>query len=115
MNLEYYLKLTQSFCEARDWDRFHSPKELAIGLSTEANELLAIFRFLDQQQTQQALLTHQEAIADEVADVFFFLLRFVQLHQIDLEQAFLKKLAKNEIKYPVSLVKGKNLKYNQYK
>ena len=115
MQLEDLIKATQQFCEQRDWDQFHSPKELAIGLSTEANELLAIFRFLSESQMQEALIHNKEAIADELADVLFFLLRFAQLHQIELVEAFLNKLDKNALKYPISTSKGNNYKYNQSK
>ena len=68
----------QKFCEERDWDQFHNPKDLAIGISTEANELLDIFRFKSEEQMkaqfqEESIRTH---IEEEVADVLFFVLRF---------------------------------------
>ena len=68
----------REFCEARDWDQFHSPKELAIGLVTESAELLAHLRFLSEDQVRERLSNADDrsAIEHEVADVLFFLLRF---------------------------------------
>ena len=79
----------RSFCEERDWDQFHNPKDLAIGISTEAGELLEIFRFMSAEQ-QAALLAGDETrehIEDELADVFFFVLRFAQMNGVDLGRA----------------------------
>ncbi len=105
----------QSFCEARDWDQFHAPQQLAIGLVTESAELLDLFRFKTDPQVQ-ALMADPNGrgkVEDELADVHFFLLRFSQLHGIDLSRALENKLAKNEKKYPVEKSRGKNLKYDQ--
>lgn len=105
----------KAFCEARDWDQFHSPDQLAIGLATEAAELLALFRFKTPGQASELLATPatREKVSDELADVYFFLLRFAQMNNIDLEAALSAKLAKNEAKYPVAKSKGKNLKYDE--
>ena len=103
------------FCEERDWDQFHNPKDLAIGISTEANELLDIFRFkTDGQMTamfqDSVMKVH---IEEEIADVLFFILRFAQMNHLDLEQCLNDKLIKNAKKYPVDKIKGKNLKYTE--
>lgn len=103
----------QKFCEARDWDQFHSPKELAIGLITEASELLEHFRFQNDQQIK-TLMENPKArveIADELADALFFVLRFAQLHGIDLTTAYMAKMDRNEKKYPVEKARGSNKKY----
>ncbi len=88
----------QSFCADRDWDQFHSPKELAIGISTEAGELLDHFRFKTDEQMINIMKNpdRKEAISDELADVFFFVLRFAQKNDIDLTQAFFNKMEKNK-------------------
>jgi NTP pyrophosphatase (non-canonical NTP hydrolase) len=102
----------RAFCEARDWDQFHTPKELAIGAVTEAAELLDLFRFLDDDQ-QRALLAdaaQRERVEHELADVLFFLLRFAQLHDVDLAGALERKMALNEQRYPVDLSRGRNAK-----
>jgi len=104
----------QRFCEERDWDQFHGAKDLAIGVTTEAAELLDLFRFLDEAQVA-ALLAEarsREAIEDELADVLFFLLRFAQRFDVDLASALERKMKKNAEKYPVAKAKGRNAKYD---
>lgn len=105
----------QMFCEERDWDQFHNPKDLAIGVSTEANELLDIFRFKSEEQmkSQFADASTRIHIEEEVADVLFFILRFAQMNGIDLEKCLDDKLVKNAEKYPVEGSKGSNKKYNE--
>jgi NTP pyrophosphatase (non-canonical NTP hydrolase) len=105
----------RSFCEARDWDQYHGPKDLAIGVITEASELLEHFRFQSDEQALDLLNDPQirEEIEDELADVLFFLLRFSQRFDVDLDKALLRKLEKSERKYPVEKAKGKNTKYTK--
>lgn len=105
----------QQFCEARDWDRFHAPQQLAVGLVTEAAELLDLFRFKDDAQVRALMAdpAKRGRVEDELADVYFFLLRFAQMNQIDLGRALTNKLAQNEAKYPVEKARGKNLKYDE--
>lgn len=113
-NIKDLIKVVQDFCEARDWDQFHNPKELAIGMSTESNELLDIFRFKSVEQMQEQLnSSKREDIEDELSDVFFFVLRFAQMYDIDLEKALKHKVAKNDAKYPVDKFKGSNKKYKE--
>ena len=88
---------------------------MAIGISTEANELLDIFRF---KTNEQMVKMFQDSvikvnIEDEIADVLFFILRFAQMNHLDLEQCLNDKLIKNAKKYPVDKIKGKNLKYTE--
>lgn len=105
----------QSFCADRDWDQFHSPKELAIGISTEAGELLDHFRFKTTEQMSSMMENpgRKEEISDELADVFFFVLRFAQKNEIDLTEAFFNKMEKNSKKYSIEEYKGSNLKYTE--
>jgi NTP pyrophosphatase (non-canonical NTP hydrolase) len=107
--------LVRSFCEERDWDQFHNPKDLAIGISTEANELLDIFRFKSEKDIQQLFLDtdKREHIEEEIADVLFFVLRFAQMNHIDLQKALQMKIEKNALKYSVESSKGSNRKYNE--
>lgn len=106
----------QSFCEARDWDQFHSPKELAIGMSTESNELLDLFRFKTEEQLKEMMNdpAFKQKACEELADVFFFVLRFAQMNSIDLAEALNRKMSKNAQKYPVDKAKGSNKKYNEF-
>ena len=105
----------KKFCEERDWNQFHNPKDLAIGISTEANELLDIFRF---KTNEQMVAMFQDSvmkvhIEEEIADVLFFILRFAQMNHLDLEQCLNDKLIKNAKKYPVDKIKGIAKKYNE--
>ena len=109
-------KIIKEFCIARDWDQFHSPKDLAIGISTESNELLDLFRFKSEDQMQEMMKDDEkrEKISEELSDVFYFLLRFSEVYGFDLEKGLVDKMKKNAWKYPVEMVKGKNLKYTEY-
>lgn len=113
--LKELMSLIDNFCKERDWEQFHTPKDLAIGISTEANELLQIFRFKSNAEIKHLLNSSRKSdIEEELADVLYFVLRFAQLNNIDLSSAIRKKLAKNEQKYPVEKVKGNNKKYDEY-
>jgi NTP pyrophosphatase (non-canonical NTP hydrolase) len=102
----------RSFCEARDWDQFHGAKDLAIGIATEAAELLEHFRFQSEVEVQKILddPVGRKEIQDELADVLIFVLRFGQRFEVDLVTAVLDKLAQNEARYPVETAQGSNRK-----
>ena|SRR5579863_6259205 len=105
----------QKFCEDRDWDQYHGAKDLAIGVITEASELLEHFRFKNEKEAE-ALFKNKakkEEVSDELADVLFFVIRFAQRYNIDLAQATKRKLTKSGKKYPVSKFKGSNRKYTE--
>jgi NTP pyrophosphatase (non-canonical NTP hydrolase) len=104
-----------NFCEVRDWDQFHGPKDLAIGVITEASELLEHFRFQSDERSLELLNDPRarEEIEDELADVLFFLIRFSQRFNDDLTKVLLRKLEKSEQKYPVEKAKGSNTKYTK--
>ena len=114
-SLQELSNMVRQFCEARDWDQFHSPKDLAIGVITEAAELLEYFRFQSDEQALAFLEDPKlkEEIEDELADVFFFLLRFSQRFEIDLNRALQRKMKKSGRKYPIEKAKGKNIKYTK--
>jgi NTP pyrophosphatase (non-canonical NTP hydrolase) len=105
----------QKFCEDREWDQFHSPKELAIGVITESAELLEHFRFKSEKEMKEILSdTKKRAeIGEELADIMFFLLRFSQMYKFDLSEEILNKIAKNEIRLPIEKSKGQNRKYTE--
>lgn len=114
-DLQKLTGLVREFCEARDWDQFHGAKDLAIGISTEAAELLDLFRFKNENEVAARFQdpTSREKIEDEIADIFFFVLRFSQMNKIDLEQSLRNKMAKSALKYPVESAKGSNKKYTE--
>ncbi|MCD1293869.1 nucleotide pyrophosphohydrolase [Methanocella sp. CWC-04] len=105
----------QRFCEDRDWDRFHNAKDLAIGISTEAAELLDNFRFKSNNEIEGLFFKDEtrEQITQELADVMFFILRFSQVYDIDLAEELTKKMEINEKKYPVEKARGSNKKYTE--
>jgi NTP pyrophosphatase (non-canonical NTP hydrolase) len=107
-------EIVRQFCEERDWDQFHSPKELAIGVSTEGSELLELFRFKSDEEVMQIVEhTKRQQVAEELADVFYFVLRFAQKFNFDLSEEFHKKMRKNSERYPVHKSKGTNKKYSE--
>lgn len=93
----------RDFCDARDWRKYHTPKELAIGMATESSELLQLFRFMSDERIAEMFVDteQRQAIEDEVADTLLFLLRFADLNEIDLPAALSSKLKRNGERYPV--------------
>jgi NTP pyrophosphatase (non-canonical NTP hydrolase) len=105
----------REFCERRDWKQYHTPKDLAIGLVTESSELLELFRFKDLTE-QSDLLADSETREDveaELADILFFLLRYADLYDIDLDAALERKLETNRARYPTNEYRGSNRKYDE--
>ncbi|WP_278540533.1 nucleotide pyrophosphohydrolase [Oxalobacter formigenes] len=106
----------QRFSTDRDWDPFHTPKNIASALSVEASELLEIFQWTRGQHDwseiddDESVRTHVE---EEVADILLYLIRFASLAKIDLQQAALDKMQKNAVKYPIESAKGSDRKYNE--
>jgi len=108
-------EIIKKHCEERDWDQFHNAKELAIALSIEASELLEHFRFKTWEEVDSLFKDpkKKEGIGDEMADVLYFLTRLSQKYNIDLSEAFERKMKENARKYPVEKAKGSNKKYNE--
>ncbi len=98
----------KAFNEARDWGQFHTPKDLAMALSVEANELLELFLW-----KKGDAPFDQERVREEIADVAITLMNLANQTGIDLTQAIRDKLALNAERYPVELSRGKALKYDQ--
>lgn len=111
-DLDAYEENVKAFVQARDWEQFHAPKDLAIGLVTEASELLELFRFLQEDDVQARLEdpAFRNRVRDEVGDAFFFLVRFAQQLEIDLLEAAHAKLDKSKEKYPAEEYRGDNWK-----
>ena len=90
----------QAFADARDWNRFHSPKNLAMALTVEAAELQEILQWLTQEEAYNITSAQRAALADEVADIMIYLARFASIAGIDIDAAVEQKLVKNALKYP---------------
>ena len=97
--------LVKKFCDQRDWKKFHNPKDLAIGISTEAAELLQIFRFKNEHESKEMLKDSRkrEEVGEELADVLYFVLRFAQLYDFDLSDELKKSSGKTRKDTPLSL------------
>ena len=102
------------FAAARDWDRFHSPKNLAMALSVEAAELVEEFQWLTEEQSRALEPERYERVRLEAADVLIYLLRIADKLGIDLLRAADDKIAINERKYPADRVRGDSRKYTEY-
>jgi len=104
----------QDFADARDWDQFHSPKNLSMALSVEASELVECFQWLTEAQSQNLTPEQKQAVVDEIADVQVYLLRLATKLDVNILEAVEQKMLKNEAKYPAELVKGSAKKYTAY-
>lgn len=104
----------REFSQERDWERFHSPKNLASALAVEAAELLEPFQWLTEEQSRQLSMEKKSHVCDEIADVFLYLLQLSDALQIDLLEAARRKLRANADKYPVSLARGTSAKYTEF-
>lgn len=104
----------REFARERDWEQFHTPKNLAMALTVEAAELQEIFQWLTDAQSAALTDLQRQQVADEMADVLLYLCRMADVLAIDLPTAAEAKLARNAEKYPAALVKGKSAKYDEY-
>lgn len=102
------------FADERDWARFHSPRNLAMAVSVEANELLELYLWSEDDGPQPPVASRRPRAEDEAADVLICLLNFCHRADIDLGAAFARKLAGARDKYPAERVRGKSLKYDEY-
>lgn len=101
------------FAGARDWQQFHTPKNLAMALSVEAAELLEQFQWLTAEQSTHLEARRKRAVADEIADVLLYLTRLADVLQIDPLAAAQRKMRQNARKYPVLRARGNARKYNE--
>ncbi len=104
----------REFAQARDWDQFHSPKNLSMALMVETAELLEHFQWLSEAQSTSLENERKNAVAEELADVLLYLVRLSDKLDVNLLEAALNKLTKNAEKYPADQVRGSAKKYNQY-
>ncbi len=115
MDLENLKTKLRKFSKDRDWEKFHSPKNIAIALSVEASELLEIFQWSKDGGFNEIKDLHKKKeIENEIADVFNYLVKLVDILDLDLETISMNKIIENEKKYPIEKVKGKALKYSKY-
>ena len=113
-DLEELRARVRTFVDERDWNRFHSPKNLAMALSVEASELVELFQWLTEEESAAPDPDRRRRVADELADVLWFLVRLSDRLDIDLLEATESKLAANAAKYPTDRVRGDARKYDEY-
>lgn len=105
----------RAFVAAREWHKFHTPKNLAMALAGEAGELVELFQWLTATESQAIMDEPRaaEAVCDEIADVVLYALRLADVLDIDIDAAIRAKMAKNEARYPPEKVRGVARKYTE--
>jgi dCTP diphosphatase len=103
-----------AFIRERDWEQFHSPKNLAMALSVEVSEVVEHFQWLTQEESQNLPPKELAEVREEIGDVMIYLTELAEKLGIDPVEAAKSKVAINEKKYPADLVKGKASKYTEY-
>ena len=114
-SLDITIAEIDSFVSQRDWEQFHNPKNISTALSVEASELLEIFQWSNDGGLSEINdPKKRKEIEKEIADVFNYLLKLVDILDMDLEKAALEKINENGKKYPVEESKGKSVKYTEF-
>ena len=114
LDLKTIKEKLRKFSQERDWDQYHSPKNLAMAMSVEVSELLEIFQWSNDGGMEKIEDKEtKKQIEEEIADIFNYLVKFVDLMDLDLEELSVEKIKKNDMKYPVDKFKGKSDKYNK--
>jgi dCTP diphosphatase len=104
----------REFAAEREWDQFHSPKNLSMALIAEAAELVEHFQWLTEEQSQNLSALQQEEVALEIADIQLYLIRIADKLSVDIPSAVDRKLKINAVKYPKEKVVGSAKKYTDY-
>jgi dCTP diphosphatase len=104
----------RQFASDRDWEQFHSPKNLTMALAVEAAELMEHFQWLTEDASRQLPAETLDEVGEEIADVMLYLVRLADVLKIDLAAVTAAKMLKNAAKYPADKVRGKSDKYSKY-
>ena len=106
MDIDALQQRLAEFAAERDWEQFHSPKNLAMALAAEAGELVEVFQWLTETESANLDAAQKQAAAHELADVLIYLVRLADRLEVDLDIAVTDKIRINAGKYPVALAKG---------
>ena len=106
MDIDALQRRLAEFASERDWEQYHSPKNLAMALAAEAGELLEVFQWLTETESENLDATQKQAVAYELADVLIYLVRLADRVGVDLDTVVPEKIRINAEKYPVALAKG---------
>ena len=104
----------REFADSRDWNQFHSPKNLCMALSAEVAEITEHFQWLSQEQSRNLSTHKRNEVATELADTLLYLIRLADKLDIDLVAAAVNKIEHNEQKYPVEKSRGNAKKYTEF-
>jgi len=113
LSIEELTALALKFRDDRDWKQFHHPKDMAMSLCLEAAEVMELMQWRTGAELDQHLVTKRTDLADELADVLFWVLVMSHENQINPAEAFVEKMKKNEAKYPVDKARGTARKYTE--
>lgn len=113
--LEQLKKAAATFVQERDWQQFHSPKNLSMDIAIEAAEIMEKFMWIKDDDSLQHFEKIRSEVEDELSDTLLAILCFANTCNIDLTSAFSKKLEEIKKKYPIEKVKGRADKYTAYK
>lgn len=102
------------FTKERDWEKFHSPKNLAMALSVEVSEIVELFQWLTEEESCKLSPEKLQKLKEEIGDVMIYLTKLADKFGIDPLEAAREKIEINEKKYPADVVKGKAKKYSEY-
>jgi dCTP diphosphatase len=116
LNVGAMLRLQRAFVQQRKWRKFHTPKNLSMALMGEAGELMEIFQWLSEAESKNVMKspTKAKAVAHELADVFYYVLRLADVLSVNLEEAFWEKMRHNQEKYPAKVAKRHAKKYTEF-
>jgi NTP pyrophosphatase (non-canonical NTP hydrolase) len=112
--MDELIRMIRDFDAERDWDQFHSPKNLAMALSVEVAELAEIFQWMSERESTQLSEDKQKKLMEEIGDVMIYLANLSDKFGIDPIKAAKGKIKLNEAKYPSQIVKGDARKYSEY-
>lgn len=105
----------RQFAKQRDWDKYHSPKNLSMALAVEASELLEHFQWMTEKESQHLDRRILRDVEQEIADVQIYLVRLADKLGVNISRAVSKKIRLNKSRYPARLVRGSAKKYTDYK
>ena len=114
MDLHELRDRLRAFAEERDWDQFHSPKNLTMALSVEVAELMEHFQWLSEEESREPPADLREELVEEIADIQIYLVQLADKLGIEILDAAAAKVRENDRKYPASQVKGSSKKYSDY-
>ena len=115
MEIAQLQQIIAKFCQLRDWDQFHNPKDLSISLVLEATEVLEHFQWKSIEEMNEYVKTHKKEIGEELADTLYWILLIGHDLKIDVLKALEEKIKINNEKYPVEKSKGNHKKYTELK